>query len=912
MNNNTKNMGNQRSPDSSLVFSESNRLDLGRYSIIIPDGFSVKRNVDGRAFWAWLPDASNPRDRINAPILLMEGQFVPDPGGGLTPVQDRINSSMNGLWMIAKLTGMDMEEPEQFQNGDVYGFVAGMENAHYIGTIMLPDGSQQIRVQANTRKYQGKYAKNLLVEVLKTVRIKENRSGTSRGKSTYSTARSATASDYLAERKREEERKKKEQQKRDEISKEFIVSFLENNPGATCAMIAENEGLTLHATTSLLTQLINEEKVERKYEGKTPVYFAIKQYSDRERNEIKGKIQSHLDSTDQPCTVKELSKRLQVHEIVLNGLLKELDKNGKVIVINGNSNDPQYSTPTSCERVKRKKEQEEEERKERLYREAVALTKKDNSKDIEAAVATFETLNGYKDVTEQLEMSRQKLDSVLKDENRLAEEEAARISKERRIAENERKKWKNRALTAGVGLVALLVGILIFQFVVRPEMSYRKALAFMESGNYDAATAQFTELKGYRDSEDKIIEIKNLLIYKEAEKALEGSEYDTAEKLFRELGGFSDSVARVEDVIEARNAELYKQADAKLENNNLVEAQEMFAALGEYSDSEQRVEEIIELRNKNTYEEAEKALNTNNYDKAEELFKGLGQYSDSEQRVIEVIELRNQSIYKEAEKALKNHNFDKAEELFKGLGQYSDAPDRVQGVIDARNINTYNQAALQFDNGNYKQAKEFYDSLGSYSDAEEKAEEAQQKLNEQVYAKAGEEYSAGNYEEAKSLFVSLGSYSDAKDRANQAQQKINEKIYAEAGQLFASGKYKDAKEKYEKLGDYLDAKQKAELASNELKKQEEIAALQAAWNGAYLFPSSQGGAFVFEFEWTQGANRPTAYFSDSAGRHWLTVNEISEKKVVLYDARGVTDTLTKSSSGDVKWQWESSSGWRFY
>ncbi len=87
----------KKSSGAEFVFSESNRLDLGRYSLIIPDGFSVNRNVDGRAFWSWLPDATDPKDRINAPILLMEGQFMPEPGASFTPDQERINNGMNGL-----------------------------------------------------------------------------------------------------------------------------------------------------------------------------------------------------------------------------------------------------------------------------------------------------------------------------------------------------------------------------------------------------------------------------------------------------------------------------------------------------------------------------------------------------------------------------------------------------------------------------------------------------------------------------------------------------------------------------------------------------------------------------------------------------------------------------------------------
>ena len=802
----------KKEPGSELIFTDANRLDIGRYSLIIPEGFSVKRNVEGRSFWAWLPDAADPGDRINAPILLLEGQFLPDPDGGFTPVQEWIKNGINGMRIMTRITGLDIAEPEEFHYGDVHGFVASMGDDSFIGTVKLPEGGQQIRVTANLKRYQGEYAKNLLLEVLKTVRIKGRQSERTgvRQQPYDSGAGSAVQSRVTRE---ELER---------QAQKESTLSFLKRNPEASCADVAEHLGVTLHSANGILYQLRKEGLVARRYRDKTPVYSNIN-YSEIELREIKTRIITMLDLEDHECSGKEISDRLGVPEVVTGGLIRDLDANNRIIVVDRNSCSPRYTTTASLERVKKKKEQEEEARKNRLYEEALAHAANNNSIEIQTAISMFETLTGYKDVSERIEMCRKKLNSVLKEEKRLAEEEAARVAREKAIAEEKRRKRKRTALIIGICLAAVLAGVLIFLYAVRPEMIYRDALAEMESGRYDAATGQFKRLDGYKDSEDKITEIENVLTYQDAEKALQSKDYDTAETIFRELGYFSDSAARVEEVIEARNSDLYSQAEAKLKENDLDGAQAIFAGLGDYSDSEQRVAEIIEIRNHYTYEEAEKAL--------------------------------------------KIEDFDKAEELFTGLGDYSDASDRVQDVIDARIIKTYEQAAYQFENGNYEKAKELYDSLGSYSDAE--------------------------------------------DRADQAQQKINEKIYAEAEQYYASGNYKDAKENYEKLGDYLDAKQKAETASNELKKQEEIAALRKAWDGMVLFNSRQGGYFVFEFEWGQGAGAPVVYFSDAAGKHWCSITEITEKKVVLYDGRGVTHTLTKNASGNYKWFWESTNGMSF-
>ena len=101
----------------------------------------------------------------------MEGMFIPDPRGSSTSVQERVEGGIAALSMVSRLTGMDIDEPEEFHSGDIHGFIAATENIHYIGTVLLPEGNQQIRVQANSEQYQGEAARNLLLEVLKTVQI---------------------------------------------------------------------------------------------------------------------------------------------------------------------------------------------------------------------------------------------------------------------------------------------------------------------------------------------------------------------------------------------------------------------------------------------------------------------------------------------------------------------------------------------------------------------------------------------------------------------------------------------------------------------------------------------------------------------------------------------------------------------
>jgi len=57
-----------------------------------------------------------------------------------------------------------------------------------------------------------------------------------------------------------------------EAIKAQILAFLEENPRATCAQVADEIGATLHSATGLLTQLRKNHKVMREYDKKTPVY----------------------------------------------------------------------------------------------------------------------------------------------------------------------------------------------------------------------------------------------------------------------------------------------------------------------------------------------------------------------------------------------------------------------------------------------------------------------------------------------------------------------------------------------------------------------------------------------------------------------------------------------------------------
>ena len=453
---------------------------------------------------------------------------------------------------------------------------------------------------------------------------------------------------------------------------------------------------------------------------------------------------------------------------------------------------------------------------------------KKKAEALEESRETFPEPESPEDKERKLLLEERKRRIKEQEERDKIEQEALKRAEEERketqkTAEEKRRKAKKRVLNAVCCILAVAAAALLVVKVVMPEMKYKNAVSLMENEDYDTAKTLFTELDGYKDSAEKIIEIDNALAYKKAEKALDNKEFDKAEEMFKDLGNFADSSDRVNEVIEARNADLYQQAEDLLARGLLDNAQAVFEKLGSYSDSSKRVEEVIEKR--------------------------------------------NSGIYQKAEAALEKNNFDQAEKLFKDLGDYSDASERVQDVVEARKAHTYEQASQYYEAGNYSKAKKLFKGLEKYKDASKKAANCQKKLNEALYAKAEKEYSDGDYEAAKKDFSSLGTYSDAKEMAKKAATALAE--------------------------------------------QEKEKRIRNTWSNPIYFPSSNGGFFVFEFEWAQGASRPSVYFNDDSGRHAFTIIEMTESKMVLSDPKGVTHTLA-ALSGSYNWQWRSDSGFYYY
>lgn len=143
-------------------------------------------------------------------------------------------------------------------------------------------------------------------------------------------------------------------------------------------------------------------------------------------------------------------------------------------------------------------------------------------------------------------------------------------------------------------LAMFLVTLAVYFFIV-PQTKYNEAIALLEAEKYDEATAAFTDLGDYRDSEAKIEEIKIILLdkaYDAAVALMDAQKYDEATAAFGLLGDHRDSKAKIEEIKIILLDNQYDEAEKLFNAGKYDEAINIYTTLGDYKDSKLRIEQI--------------------------------------------------------------------------------------------------------------------------------------------------------------------------------------------------------------------------------------------------------------------------------------------------------------------------------
>ena len=225
----------------------------------------------------------------------------------------------------------------------------------------------------------------------------------------------------------------------------------------------------------------------------------------------------------------------------------------------------------------------------------VACSEVDESTDIrvlDRAVNTLYGLNGYENSNAKCAEGEKKIEQIIAEQQaeedaeraRRQAEEAAEKERQRKEAEIARKKKERDdsigAIVILLIMLALVAGIAyaIYHFAwAKPKAKYDTAVMYYETGKYQEAITLFSELKHFKDSEDKLPEVK----YAYAEELAAKDDYDGAITVFAELGEYKDSIEKL-------HAAYYKKGDILLSQGNLAYAAYAFGAAKDYKDASEK------------------------------------------------------------------------------------------------------------------------------------------------------------------------------------------------------------------------------------------------------------------------------------------------------------------------------------
>ncbi len=156
---------------------------------------------------------------------------------------------------------------------------------------------------------------------------------------------------------------------------------------------------------------------------------------------------------------------------------------------------------------------------------------------IDKSIKELGTIIGFENADELREKLIAKKDSIIK-----ANQQKQR---EREAAEKQRiKKAKTKkAAKASVKIIAVLTvlctigAVLFITLWVAPKDKYDTAIEHFNNGEYEEAISLFSEIKHFKDSKNKISEVK----YAYAEHMLDNGDIDGAYLLYSELAGYNEN-----------------------------------------------------------------------------------------------------------------------------------------------------------------------------------------------------------------------------------------------------------------------------------------------------------------------------------------------------------------------------------
>jgi len=234
----------------------------------------------------------------------------------------------------------------------------------------------------------------------------------------------------------------------------------------------------------------------------------------------------------------------------------------------------------------------------------------------------------------------------------------------------------------------------------------------MEEKKYEEAQAAFTDLGGYQDAEEMVVECQLNIDYNAAKQMMDSGKYAEAQKAFEALGSFSDASMLA---VECRNTIDYNAATQMMDNGDYAEAKAAFVALGSFSDSGAMAEQC---QSEIDYGIASDTMESGEYAQACQLFTALGSFRDS---VALAEECSNWVDYEDAVSLMDADNYAAALVLLNPLAEI-EFEDSTVLKLECTNTISYTEADKAFEDGLYYTAYKIFQSIWDFRDSDSRAD----------------------------------------------------------------------------------------------------------------------------------------------------------------------------------------------
>ncbi len=303
-----------------------------------------------------------------------------------------------------------------------------------------------------------------------------------------------------------------------------------------------------------------------------------------------------------------------------------------------------------------------------------------------------------------------------------------------------------RRKTLAFFILVLFLTLLMGGCVKSDKDKYDDALKLLQEGKLTEASAIFTELDKYQDSQQYIKFIK-------ARQWLESGDFEAAFQTLTSLGDFREAQVLLE--------EHYQQGLTWMQENSLDKAITRFENLRDYSESTDYL----------TYARAKQALETDkDYWAGFTVLKRQANFSPADALLT--------GYYEQAIDMLNGKNLQDALPIFTALEDYKDSRDYL----------AYGEALDALNQGNFAYAFSKLEQLGEFNKANA--------LLEDHYQKAIVAFEKNDFRSAFPLFEALDDY----------KESARYVTYIQAKESLTAGELKNAFDKLSSLGDFLDAK----------------------------------------------------------------------------------------------------------